>query len=90
MQNQADTTRGQRREKEGTVLSDKMEKTVVVNVNRTFSHPKYKKVITRGRKYHAHDESNTLQIGDKVIIKECRPYSKNKRWCVVKKLEGKN
>ncbi len=90
MQNQAEATRGQRREKEGTVLSDKMEKTVVVNVNRTFAHPKYNKVITRGKKYYAHDESNTLQTGDKVLIKECRPYSKSKRWNVVKKLEGTN
>lgn len=82
--------RGSRKEKIGTVLSNKMEKTVIVNVDKTYVHPQYKKVITRTRKYYAHDESNQLQSGDKVVIKECRPYSKLKRWCVTKKLEGNN
>lgn len=82
--------RGQRREKIGTVLSDKMNKTVVVNVERTYRHPRYHKVITRGKKYYAHDDSNTIKSGDRVLIKECRPFSKTKRWLVVKKVEGKN
>lgn len=90
MTNQTMKERSQRREKVGTVLSNKMEKTVVVNVTRTYPHPKYQKVITRGKKYYAHDESNELVAGDKVIIKECRPYSKTKRWHVVKKVEGNN
>lgn len=82
--------RGQRREKIGTVLSDKMNKTVIVNVERTYRHPRYQKVITRGKKYYAHDESNTIKSGDRVLIKECRPLSKTKRWLVVKKVEGIN
>lgn len=90
MQEIAVSQRGQRKEKSGVVLSDKMDKTVVVNVETTFRHPRYQKVITRGKKYYAHDESNTLKVGDQVIIKECRPFSKLKRWLVVKKLEGSN
>ena len=81
-------TRGSRSEREGLVVSDKMEKTVIVRVDRTFRDPRYQKVITRGRKYNAHDESNALKIGDKVLIKESKPYSKTKRWLVVKKIEG--
>jgi len=90
MPEQVENTRGQRREKVGVVLSDKMDKTVVVNIERTYRHARYQKVITRGKKYYAHDESNTIKSGDKVLIKECRPYSKNKRWLVVKKIEGIN
>lgn len=87
MQNLVENTRGQRKEKIGVVLSNKMDKTVVVNVEKTFPHPKYGKVITRNAKYYVHDESNTIKEGDRVVIKECRPYSKTKRWYVVKKLE---
>lgn len=90
MPNQEEISRAPRRERVGIVLSDKMEKTVVVNVERTFPHPKYKKVITRSKKYYAHDESNEIKSGDKVLIKECRPFSKTKRWYVAKKLEGNN
>ncbi len=82
------TSRGQRSERVGLVISNKMDKTVVVKVDRTFRDPKYEKVITRGRKYYAHDESNALSNGDKVLIKESKPFSKTKRWLVVKKLEG--
>ncbi len=88
MQVLSENTRGKRREKIGEVLSDKMDNTVVVNVNTTIRHPRYQKVITRGKKYYAHDQSNEIKVGDRVLIKECRPYSKTKKWLVVKKIEG--
>lgn len=66
----------------GTVVSNKMEKTVVVRVEHTLRHPKYGKVITRAKKFYAHNES-PLQIGDEVKIMETRPLSKLKRWRVV-------
>jgi small subunit ribosomal protein S17 len=72
-----------RRTKKGIVVSNKMEKTVVVRVDRTYRHPKYNKVVTRSNKYYAHDESNTLQEGQEVEIIETRPLSKLKRWRVV-------
>ena len=68
---------------QGLVVSDKMDKTVVVNVERKFPHPLYKKYIKRSKRYHAHDETNTHQVGDTVSIQECRPFSKTKRWEVV-------
>ena len=68
--------------KEGTVVSNKMDKTVVVLVERTILHPRYKKVMQRGKKYYAHYEKNDLNIGEKVRIKETRPLSKMKRWIV--------
>lgn len=69
----------------GTVVSDKMDKTVVVRVNRYVKHPKYKKYITRSKRYKAHDESNTYHVGDTVFIKEVRPISKDKHFTVVAK-----
>ena len=68
---------------QGVVVSDKMDKTVVVNVERKFPHPLYKKYIKRSKRYHAHDENNTHKVGDTVNIQECRPLSKTKRWEVV-------
>ena len=68
----------------GTVVSDKTDKTVVVSVERRYTHPLYKKVVRRSKKYQAHDEANSCKIGDKVAIIEGRPVSKNKRWYVVK------
>lgn len=67
----------------GTVVSDKMEKTVVVRVDRRMSHPIYKKTIQRSKKYAAHDEKGQFKIGDKVSIIESAPISKTKRWAVV-------
>ena len=72
-----------RRVLQGVVVSDKMDKTVVVNVERRIMHPIYKKIIRRTKKYAAHDESNASKIGDVVKIRECRPISKRKRWEVV-------
>lgn len=83
-----DTARNNRKTKTGVVTSNKMEKTVVVNVDRTLPHPRYGKVITRGTKFYAHNESEKLEIGDKVVITETRPLSKTKRWRVVEKVQA--
>ena len=69
---------------QGVVVSDKNDKTVVVEVERRFTHPLLKKTVRRSKKYHAHDEENAFKTGDKVWIEESRPISKNKRWVVVK------
>ncbi|OHA82829.1 MAG: 30S ribosomal protein S17 [Candidatus Yonathbacteria bacterium RIFOXYC1_FULL_52_10] len=69
----------------GTVVSDKMEKTVVVRVNRYVKHPKYKKYITRSKRYKAHDETNTYHVGDIVFIQEVPPISKDKHFQVISK-----
>jgi len=68
---------------QGVVVSDAMDKTVVVRVERRVMHPVYKKFIRRSKKYSAHDETNTVKVGDVVRIQECRPISKNKSWTVV-------
>ncbi|MDO8360496.1 MAG: 30S ribosomal protein S17 [Devosia sp.] len=68
---------------QGTVVSDVNEKTVVVRVDRAFTHPVMKKTVRRSKKYHAHDEANTAKVGDNVWIEECPPISKNKRWTLV-------
>ena len=67
---------------QGEVVSNKNDKTVVVKVQRRFRHPFYGKVISRSKKYHAHDEKNKFKEGEKVSIIECKPYSKNKTWQV--------
>ncbi len=67
----------------GTICKATNKKTVVVEVERTFKHPIYKKYIKRSKKYHAHDETDTLQVGDKVMIEETRPVSKLKTWKVI-------
>ncbi|MBF0093740.1 MAG: 30S ribosomal protein S17 [Alphaproteobacteria bacterium] len=72
-----------RRIMQGVVVSDKMDKTVVVRVERRVMHPIYKKFIQRSKKYAAHDEDNRCKIGDVVRIRECRPISKRKSWEVV-------
>lgn len=69
----------------GTIVSNKMTKTVVVKVERIKVHPKYKKRLTVSKKYKAHTE-DAYQIGDKVTIEECKPISKEKRWIVIKKV----
>lgn len=71
----------------GTVVSDKMDKTVVVKVDRKVPHPLYGKHIIRSKKYHAHDEKNECKVGDVVEIRETRPLSKTKRWVVVRILQ---
>lgn len=69
----------------GRVVSDKMEKTVVVEVTRTVKHAKYRKYITRQKTYKAHDENNECSENDIVVIRESRPLSKDKRWVVVER-----
>ncbi|MBN9079182.1 MAG: 30S ribosomal protein S17 [Rhizobiales bacterium 65-79] len=68
---------------QGTVVSDKNEKTVVVDVERRFTHPVMKKTVRRTKKYQAHDETNAHKVGDTVFIQECRPISRRKRWTVI-------
>jgi small subunit ribosomal protein S17 len=68
---------------QGTVVSDKGDKTVIVRVDRRVMHPLVKKVIMRSKKFAAHDENNTYKVGDKVRIEECRPISKRKCWQVL-------
>ncbi|MEJ5227956.1 30S ribosomal protein S17 [Thermodesulfovibrio sp.] len=68
----------------GTVVSDKMDKTVVVSIERVFQHPLYKKTIKTRKKYKAHDEENKCKVGDFVEIIESRPISKTKRWKVLR------
>ncbi len=72
-----------RRVMQGVVVSDKMDKTVTVKVERLFMHPLYKKFIRRSKKYAAHDETNAIKIGDLVKIRECKPISKRKTWEIV-------
>lgn len=72
----------------GKVVSDKMDKTVVVAVTRTFQHPLYKKTVKKITKFKAHDEENRCKTGDTVQIIESRPMSKDKRWQVIKIVEG--
>jgi small subunit ribosomal protein S17 len=78
---------GMRRRLTGRVVSDKMDKTVTVLVERRVQHPLYNKFVGRSKKYHAHDEQNEYHIGDLVLIEECRPIAKTKAWRVVKLVE---
>ena len=66
--------------KEGVVVSDKMTKTRVVAIERVYRHPRYERVITRSKRLKAHDETNASKVGDRVLIEETRPLSKDKRW----------
>ena len=68
---------------QGVVVSDANDKTIVVRVERRFTHPLYKKTVRRSKKYHAHDEANAAKLGDKVRIRECPPISKNKCWTLI-------
>ena len=79
--------RGMNRQVIGTIVSNKMDKTVVVQIERLVKHPLYKKYIRRRKKFMAHDKENACQIGDTVLITETRPLSKTKRWRVSRILE---
>ena len=79
--------RGQRKERVGKVISNKMAKTIVVTVERRFPHPKFKKVVTSFSKFYAHDEKGEAKVGDKVLIEETRPLSKLKRWRLIQVVE---
>jgi len=76
-----------RKVRQGVVVSNKMDKSIVVRVERTVRHPLYQKVMTRSKKMHAHDEENTCRTGDVVRIMECRPLSRTKRWRLVEVVE---
>jgi small subunit ribosomal protein S17 len=80
-------TRGLRKERSGVVVSGRMQKTVVVSLERTVMHPKYQKYLKRRTRIKAHDEKNECRVGDRVLIVECRPLSRDKRWRVSKILE---
>ena len=80
--------RGRRQERQGIVVSDAMEKTIVVRVDVVKAHPRYKKVVRRSVKFHAHDESSQAKVGDIVRIVETRPLSKTKRWRLAEVLEA--
>ena len=82
-----DTTRNQRRSLEGTVTSDRCTKTITVEVQRTFKHPKYKKYVRKLARYHAHDEKGEAKKGDRVEIRSCRPLSATKRWMLVRVID---
>jgi small subunit ribosomal protein S17 len=83
----AASERGNRKVREGLVISDKMDKTVVVAVEDRVQHPLYGKTIRRTQKYKAHDEVNSCGVGDRVLLMETRPLSATKRWRVVEILE---
>ena len=80
---EAPVTHGRRKEREGVVVSDKMDKTVVVAVSRVVRHGKYHKYLNRRARYKAHDEKNQCRVGDRVRIIETRPLSRDKRWAVL-------
>src|SRR6266446_6988389 len=82
-----DMKRGNRKERVGEVISNKMAKTIVVRVERRFAHPRYKKVVTGYKKLYAHDEKSEAKVGDRVRIEETRPLSKTKRWRLVSVVE---
>lgn len=76
------------KERVGLVVSDKMDKTVVVAIENRAAHPKYKKIVVQTKRYKAHDEANQCKVGDRVRIQETRPLSKTKRWTVAEILSG--
>jgi len=71
---------GERKTREGVVVSDKMTKTRVVLIERVYRHPRYERVVRRAKRFKAHDETNESKTGDRVLIEETRPISKDKRW----------
>jgi small subunit ribosomal protein S17 len=77
---------GVKKTREGVVVSDKMTKTRVVQIERVYRHPRYERVITRSKRLKAHDEQNTTKVGDRVLIEETRPLSKEKRWRITQVL----
>jgi small subunit ribosomal protein S17 len=81
---------GRRREVRGKVVSNKMDKTIVVAVERTVKHKKYRKYVTRMRTFQAHDEQNACNVDDFVIIQECRPLSRHKRWTVIERIPAQS
>jgi small subunit ribosomal protein S17 len=87
MKNESAATRGTRKTRVGVVVSDKMQKTAVVAIERRFPHPLYGKMMTRTKRLKVHDEENSAKTGDRVRIMETRPLSKDKRWRLVEIIE---
>ena len=87
VQNTAAEERSRRRTRQGKVVSDKMEKTVVVAVESRVRHPLYGRIVRRSKRFKAHDEANEFHVGDTVEITECRPLSKDKNWRVSRLIE---
>ena len=83
----AEHERGNRKERVGEVISNKMTKTIVVQVERRFQHPRYRKIVTGYSKFYAHDEKSEAKVGDRVRIQETRPLSKMKRWRLIEVVE---
>ena len=83
MSDSSKENRGNRKERVGEVLSNRMAKTIIVRVERRFPHPVFKKVVTQYKKFYAHDEKSEAKPGDRVRIEETRPLSKTKRWRLV-------
>jgi small subunit ribosomal protein S17 len=81
------TARGKRKERVGEVISNKMAKTIIVQVERRFPHPRFKKIVTGYKKLYAHDEQSEAKVGDRVRLEETRPLSKTKRWRLVEIVE---
>jgi len=81
------TTTSKQREQKGVVVSDKMDKTIVVQVVSVQPHAEYKKVVRRTSRLKAHDEANEARMGDTVLVRECRPLSRDKTWRLIKVLE---
>lgn len=81
-ENNTADARGQRKTRVGVVVSDKMDKTIVVSITRRYMHPKYKKYVKARTRYKVHDPNSECKIGDRVLIEETRPISKDKRWKV--------
>jgi small subunit ribosomal protein S17 len=81
------TTISKQRERQGLVVSDKMDKTIVVEVTSVRPHAEYKKIVRRTTRLKAHDENNEARIGDTVLVRECRPLSKDKTWRLIKVLQ---
>jgi small subunit ribosomal protein S17 len=77
---------GVKKTREGVVVSDKMTKTRVVMIERVYRHPRYERVITRSKRLKAHDEQNASKVGDRVLIEETRPLSREKRWRILQVL----
>jgi small subunit ribosomal protein S17 len=84
---ETNSNRGHRKERLGEVVSDKMNKTIVVRVERRFRHPRFKKVVTAYARFYAHDEKNEAKVGDRVRIQETRPLSKTKCWRLIEVVE---
>lgn len=83
----AASERANRKERVGEVISNRMTKTIVVRVERRYSHPKFKKVVTGYKKFYAHDDKSEAKVGDRVRIRETRPLSKTKRWLLIEVVE---